>query len=131
MLQASRAHLADVDETYFEHLRFALIVGTLVAGAGLACMLHAIIPACCERTCSRTVGQMQRLFANRSLLPSVIADSSGLMMFSGLMLVSLICAVFVALCVPSWPIAAVLIAQPFVLPLTYLTQNRGLDPVSV
>ena len=129
MLQASRAHLADVGETYFEHLRFALIVGTLVAGAGLACILHAIVPGCCERTCSRTVGQMHRLFANRSLLPSVIADSSGLLMFAGLMLVSLICAVFVALFVSSWPIAAGLIPQPFVLPLTYLMQNRGLDPV--
>ena len=33
MLQASRAHLADVGETYFEHMRFALLVGALGVGA--------------------------------------------------------------------------------------------------
>ena len=130
MLQASRAHLANVGESYFEHMRFALVVGALVAGAGLACMLHALVPACCERTCSRTIGLMQRLFADRTLLPSVIAESSGLLIFAVLMFVSLACALTTAFCIASWTIVAMLVPQAFVLPLIYLAQNRGLDPVA-
>ena len=84
MFQASRRHLSQVGESYFEHMRFALTVGFLACGAGLACILHALIPAVCEQSCSRTVGHLQSLFADRNQLPLVIEQSSGVLTFLGL-----------------------------------------------
>jgi len=129
MLRASRAHLAVVRESYSEHMRFALIAGALAAGAGLACLLHAFVPACCERTCSRTIGLLQNLFTDRSTLPDVMAQSSGLLIFLILVFVSLVCALTVAFSTVSIGIALILMPQAFALPLIYLTENRDLEPV--
>ena len=129
MLQASRAHLAEVGESYFEHMRFALIVGALATGAGLACVLHAFIPACCERSCSRTVALLQQLFADRSKLPWIVSESSGVLIFVVLVLVSLVSALVVASCSASSAIAFLLMPQAFTLPVIFLAQNRGLDPI--
>lgn len=129
MLQASRAHLAEVRETYFEHMRFALLVGALGVGAGFACMLHAIIPALCERTCSRTVASLQRLFADRSQLQAVRAENSALLIFVVLTGISLVTAVAVAICTAGSWLALIVIPQSFTLPLVFLSQNRGLDPL--
>lgn len=129
MLRASKAHLANAGESYFEHMRFALIVGALVMGAGLACVLHAFVPACCERTCSRTVGSMQQLFADRSRLRCTIGESSGVLIFVILVLVSLVSALAVVLCTRGSAITLLLVPQAFVLPLIYLMQNRDLEPV--
>jgi hypothetical protein len=66
MLQRSKDHLQAAGETYFEHMRFALVVGLVTAGAALACIIHAIVPALCERTCSRTLGQLRLAFCRPS-----------------------------------------------------------------
>ena len=81
MLRSSRAHLAGVGESYFEHMRFAMLVGTLAVGAGLACILHAIIPGICQTTCSRAVASLQRLFADRSQLGPTVSENSALILF--------------------------------------------------
>ena len=128
MLQASRAHLAKVGETYFEHMRFALLVGALGLGAGLACMLHAIIPALCERSCSRAVASLQRLFADRSLRESVVTENSALLIFVVLTAISVVTAIAVAICTAGSWLALIVIPQSFTLPLVFLSQNRGLDP---
>lgn len=128
MLQASRAHLADVGESYFEHMRFALLVGALGVGAGLACMLHAIVPALCERTCSRTVGSLQRLFVDRSQLAAVMSENSALLTFVVLTAISLVTAVSVAIATAGSWLALIVVPQAFTLPLVFLSQNRGLDP---
>lgn len=39
------AHPASVGETYFEHLRIALWFGARMVVGGLACMVHAFLPA--------------------------------------------------------------------------------------
>jgi len=128
MLQASKKHLADVGETYFEHMRFALLVGALAIGAGLACVMHAIVPALCERTCSRAVGSLQRLFADRSRAPEVIADNSALLIFVALTGISLVTCIAVTVCTAGTWLALIVIPQSFTLPLVFLSQNRGLDP---
>src|SRR6476469_4074526 len=130
LLKASRAHLAEVGETYFEHMRFALVVGALGVGAGLACMLHAIVPALCERSCSRAVASLRRLFADRSLLEPVMAENSALLIFVVLTGISLVTAVAVAICTAGSWIALFVIPQSFTLPLVFLSQNRGLDPIT-
>jgi hypothetical protein len=129
MLKASSAHLAEVGESYFEHMRFALLVGALATGAGLACVLHAVVPALCQTTCSRTVASLQELFADRGRLPRVAADSSGVLIFVVLLLISFVTAAVVAFCTLQTAIGLILVPQAFALPLIYLWQNTQLDPI--
>ncbi len=44
------AHPATVDETYFQHMRFAGGFAFWLIIAGLAALVHAIFPAVCETT---------------------------------------------------------------------------------
>ncbi len=51
-------HPATVEETYLQHMRFALGFAfwmTLAAGAAL---VHAIVPALCETTASRILNRL-------------------------------------------------------------------------
>lgn len=127
MLRASRAHLDAVGESYFEHLRFALAVGTLAIGAGLACVLHALVPAMCEKTCSRAIGSLQRLFGDRNQMRAVLAENSALFIF--VLLIALSCVTAVALAISSGlsAITLILLPQAFALPLIFLSQNPQLE----
>lgn len=127
MLRASRAHLVEVGETYFEHMRFALLVGTLATGAGVACMLHALVPAVCPATCSRTVASLQKLFVDRSQLGVIASENSALILFTVLTGLSLVTAVALAICTAGTPIGLIVIPQAFALPFIFLSQNPGLE----
>lgn len=48
MVSSGRAHLAQAGESYLDHLSFALAVGLAALGAGVACIIHAFIPAVCQ-----------------------------------------------------------------------------------
>lgn len=52
---AFTAHPAKVGETYFEHFLVAMRFAALLAGAALAALCHALIPALCETTASRRI----------------------------------------------------------------------------
>jgi hypothetical protein len=130
MLKASRDHLADVGETYFEHMRFALLVGAFAIGAGMACVLHAIVPGLCQATCSRTVGLLQQLFADRGRLSEIAEESSGVLIFVVLLLISCITAAVVAFCTLASAIDLIVIPQAFALPLIFLWQNPQLSRVA-
>jgi hypothetical protein len=130
MLKSSRAHLAEVGESYFEHMRFALLVGALAAGAGLACMLHAIIPGICQTTCSRAVASLQRLFADRGQLGRTVAENSALILFVVLTAISCVTAIALAICTAGTLVGLVVIPQAFALPLIFLSQNPGLEPIA-
>ena len=110
-------------------MRFALTVGLLAIGAGLACILHAFIPALCQTTCSRTVAQLQRLFADRGLLPVIQKESSGVSVFVSLAFVTNGTALFALIVGGAGPPALAAALQAFVLPALYLAQNPALDPV--
>lgn len=130
MLQSSRAHLAGAGESYFEHMRFAMLVGALAAGPGLACMLHAIVPGVCQTTCSRAVASLQRLFADRSELGRTVAENSALIIFVVLTGVSCVTALALAICTARTLIGLVVIPQAFALPLIFLSQNPDLEPIT-
>lgn len=130
MLTSSREHLIEAGETYFQHMRFALVVGALAVGAGLACMVHAIVPALCPKSCSRTVGLLQTLFADRHKLDAVSTASSGVLTFVILIVISSVTALATAAAVGDLLVAALIIAQAYALPLIYLTQNPQLEPLS-
>lgn len=48
-------HPRTVDETYFEHLRVAGYFGVTMLAAGLACLVHALIPGAFTKTGSKAV----------------------------------------------------------------------------
>jgi hypothetical protein len=72
-------HPHAMGESYWEHQRFALgFAGSLLV-AGAACLVHALVPALCERTGSRAIEdlhgrllQSRRIKASPSQLPHAI-----------------------------------------------------------
>jgi len=59
-------HPQSIGETYFEHQRQAVSFAGPLLLAGLACLLHAVIPGLCERTASSRITILhERLVASR------------------------------------------------------------------
>ena len=44
LIECFREHPASVGETYFEHMGVALSFGAALLAAGLACLVHAVLP---------------------------------------------------------------------------------------
>lgn len=51
-------HPASVNETYFQHMRFASGFAVMLLGAALAAFVHAIIPPLFETTASRLIRKL-------------------------------------------------------------------------
>ncbi len=66
MIGASRKHLGEVGEGYFEHLRFAAKVGAVAVGGGLACFAHALVPGLFPATGSAMIRRVNRMIDERS-----------------------------------------------------------------
>ena len=62
---AFTAHPASVNESYFEHLLFAGRFSARLFGAGLAALIHAILPFMFEKTESNLIRQMHHDIVNR------------------------------------------------------------------
>ncbi|MEM9579771.1 MAG: DUF6356 family protein [Pseudomonadota bacterium] len=58
-------HPASVDETYLEHTAFALRFSARLLLAAGAALVHAFVPALCEKTASRIVAQLYARTHNR------------------------------------------------------------------
>ena len=59
-------HPQSVDETYFEHMRFAAwFAGNLAAAAGAAAV-HAVLPFLFEKTASRIIERLHHRMHNRT-----------------------------------------------------------------
>ncbi len=58
-------HPASVDETYFQHMRFALSFAFWLTVAGMAALVHAVIPAACETTASRILKRLTAKMESR------------------------------------------------------------------
>ena len=65
MIGASKRHLGDADEGYFEHFKFATKVGAVAIGGGLACFAHALVPAWFTTTGSRAIRRLNQLIDDR------------------------------------------------------------------
>lgn len=59
-------HPQSVDETYFEHMRFAGWFAARLLMAGAAAIIHAVIPCRFEKTASRMISQMHARLTSRS-----------------------------------------------------------------
>ena len=58
-------HPASVDETFFQHFRFALSFAGLLLLAGGAALVHAFVPALCEKTASTIICRLHNRITNR------------------------------------------------------------------
>ena len=58
-------HPATVNETYFQHMRFAFSFAFWLGAAALAALFHAIIPALCETTASRILKRLHARIESR------------------------------------------------------------------
>jgi hypothetical protein len=72
------AHPRSVDESYFEHMRFALSFSVRLLGAGLAALVHAFVPCLFETTASRMIKSMHARIVNRgAAAPAMEARREG------------------------------------------------------
>ncbi len=58
-------HPATVEETYFEHMRFAGWFSFTLFRATLAALIHALIPCLFEKTAGNLIKQMHSRIENR------------------------------------------------------------------
>ena len=58
-------HPATVDETYFQHMRFAFSFAFWLGAAAFAALVHAFIPALCETTASRILKRLHARIESR------------------------------------------------------------------
>lgn len=58
-------HPAKVEETYFEHMCFALRFAALLAAAMGAALVHAVIPCLFEKTASQIIARLSARTAHR------------------------------------------------------------------
>lgn len=61
MIGKTRAHLQAAGESYWQHFRFATTFGLLAMAAGIAALIHAVIPAACTSTASLIVRHLGHL----------------------------------------------------------------------
>lgn len=59
-------HPQSVDETYFEHMRFAGWFASRLLLAGGAALVHAVIPCLFEKTASGMIREMHARISTRS-----------------------------------------------------------------
>ena len=65
-IRAFTAHPASVGESYTEHLGKATCFGTRMVFAGIACLVHGVLPFLFMRTGSRAIAELNdRMIVNR------------------------------------------------------------------
>lgn len=82
LIAESRKHLALASENYWQHLRFAASVGAMLIAAGLACLLHAIVPGICRDTASRTIASLHELLCDRSAISRAVSANGEAIAFA-------------------------------------------------
>jgi hypothetical protein len=129
MIVAARQHLQQAGETYFEHLRFASLVGSLLVAAGVACLIHALIPAFCRTSASGVVRLVNELMVDRSRLRMTASAASGPLVLTGLLS---LCAVPSTMLIAGGlhAVSGTLTLLLAGLPLAYLISNPDLEPVT-
>ena len=75
-IRAFTEHPASVGETYSEHMGRAVCFGLRMIGAGIACLVHALLPFLFERTGSAAITELNdRLVANRRVTAPPLAST--------------------------------------------------------
>ena len=76
LIRAFTEHPASVGESYGEHLLRAMYFGTRMLFAGIACLVHGVLPFLFVRTGSRAIAELNdRMVVNRRAeLPVISGD---------------------------------------------------------
>ena len=78
-IRAFTEHPASVGESYTEHMARAACFGVRMIGAGIACLVHALLPFLFERTGSAAIAELNdRMITNRRAAPPPLASTSRL-----------------------------------------------------
>lgn len=59
------AHPHSVQESYFQHMRFASLVAGKLIWAGIAALIHAVIPAWHQKTASKIIIELSEIVQPR------------------------------------------------------------------
>ena len=126
MISRSREHLGQAGEGYWQHFRFATTFGSLAVAAGIAALIHAVIPALCSSTASRTIRHHGQLVEDRSQIDAV--ESAAIEAKAFVLLLLLATAVVAPLWILAVPTGLRLAytALSFALPVTLLFTNPDL-----
>lgn len=108
MIAQSMGHLRDAGEGYWQHFRFATTFGLLAIAAGLAALLHALIPGVCTHTASRIIRYLGQLVEDRSKIDAVESEAVEARAFVLLLMLA------TAVVAPLW-----LLDAPMTLRITY------------
>jgi len=74
LIRAFTEHPAAVGESYTEHLGRATCFGARMVFAGIACLVHGVLPFLFVRTGSRAIAELNdRMIVNRRGAPSPLA----------------------------------------------------------
>jgi hypothetical protein len=77
--RAFTEHPASVGESYSRHCVCAFGFGARMVGAGIACMIHALLPFLFVRTASRAITELnERMIANRAAPPQSLTSTTRL-----------------------------------------------------
>jgi len=76
LIRAFTDHPASVGESYTEHLFRAVYFGTRMVCAGIACLVHGVLPFLFVRTGSRAIAELNdRMVVNRRVgMPAIPGD---------------------------------------------------------
>lgn len=70
-------HPSSVGETYVEHAGHAFSFGTSMIGAGLACLVHGLVPCLFKSTGSKQIAKLhERMVVSRTRRPTNAAGSA-------------------------------------------------------
>ena len=78
-LRAFTEHPASVGESYTEHMAHAGCFGLRMIGAGIACLVHALLPFLFQRTGSEAIAELNdRMVVKRRAVASQLDGTSSL-----------------------------------------------------
>jgi len=69
LVRTFREHPRSLGESYLQHGRGAARIGASLMGAGLACFVHAVVPAWCTTRASRTIHRLHAQVSKRTGKP--------------------------------------------------------------
>jgi len=126
MIGQSRAHLRAAGEGYWQHFRFATTFGLLAIAAGIAALLHAVVPALCTSTASRIIRHLAQLADDRTKIDAIENEAIEARAFVLLLILA------TAVVAPLWvldaptPLRAIYTALAYALPAALMVANPQL-----
>jgi hypothetical protein len=121
--QRSRAHLDAVGEDYARHRRFAFGVGWAMVKAGLACIVHGLVPAWFPTTGSRAIRRLHGAIEHREAPGEAAPRREGLPVL--LFLASTNAAVPWLAAAPFWAALPLSLLSLAFIPAYWWSETRG------